>query len=197
MHFKKYQKGIKTCFFFFSPKKGKPNKKKKKVKQKDWSLQSVWWGPPAFWFTIHSSKQFKLILIIATWFAWVLLLFILNFFFFFLLRPTLHRWLTWHGGGRFGWLVYCGIILHGLPTQQISRQQGVNGGGAPDHAGVFSARRSPQAGVLGHPSPQQVASAGLSSSAAAPLANWVGLRCPAHPVLIGSWVGLPTSGVRP
>lgn len=97
-----------------------------------------------------------------------------------------------------GWLVYRGIILHGLPTQQISRQQGVNGSWAPDHAGVLSVWRPPQAGVLGHTAPQQVASTGLASTAtAAPLANRVGLCCPAHPVLIGSWVGLPASGVSP
>lgn len=98
------------------------------------------------------------------------------------------------------WLVYRGIVtLHGLPAQQISRQQGVDGGGAPDHAGVLSARRPPQAGVLRHAAPQQVASTGLASSTSAtvaPLADSVGLRCP-HPVLIGSRVGLPAGGVRP
>lgn len=98
--------------------------------------------------------------------------------------------------------MYRGIILHGLPTQQVSRQQGVNGRGAPDHAGVLSARRSPQAGVLGHAAPQQVASTGLASATAAaataaPLAHRVGLCCPAHPVLIGSRVGLPAGGVGP
>lgn len=96
-----------------------------------------------------------------------------------------------------GWLVYRGITLHGLPTEQITRQQGVDGGGAPDHAGIIPARRSPQARVLGHPAPQKVASAGLASTAtAAPLAHRVGLRCP-HPVLIGSRVSLPASGVCP
>lgn len=87
--------------------------------------------------------------------------------------------------------------LHGLPTQQISRQQGVNGGRAPNHSGVFPTRGSPQAGVLGHSTPKQVTSTGLASAAtAAPLTNRVGLSCP-HPVLIGSRVGLPASGVGP
>lgn len=96
-----------------------------------------------------------------------------------------------------GWLVYRGITLHGLPTEQITRQQGVDGGGAPDNAGIIPAWRSPQARVLGHPTPQKVASAGLASTAtAAPLAHRVGLRCP-HPVLIGSRVSLPASGVCP
>lgn len=91
----KIPKGKKTCFF-------KPNKKKNKSKTEGQESAVCVVGTPAFWFTIHSSKQFKLILIIATWFAWVLLLFILNFFLFvlyFSFHPTLHRWLTWHGGG--------------------------------------------------------------------------------------------------
>lgn len=98
--------------------------------------------------------------------------------------------------------MYRGITLHRLPTQQVSRQQGVNGGGAPYHAGVFSVGWSPQAGVLGHAAPQQVTSTGFapaasSTATAAPLAHSVSLRRPAHPVLIGSLVGLPASGVRP
>lgn len=94
-------------------------------------------------------------------------------------------------------LVCHGATLHGLSTQQISRQQGVNRRGAPNHAGVFSTRRAPQAGVLGHSAPKEVSSAGLASAtAAAPLADRVGLRR-SHPVLIGSLVGLPASGVRP
>lgn len=88
-----------------------------------------------------------------------------------------------------------GVTLHGLSTQQISRQQGVDRRGAPDHTGVLSTRRAPQAGVLGHSTPQKVPPAGLAS-AAAPLADRVGLRC-SHPVLIGSLVGLPASGVGP
>lgn len=39
--FQKYQKEKKSCFFF-SSKKGKPNKKRTNAKQKAWSLQSVW-----------------------------------------------------------------------------------------------------------------------------------------------------------
>lgn len=153
---------------------------------------------PTFWFTIHSSNS-------SNWY-WLSPHDLLGFcscshwfFFLFLINPTLHQWLTWHGGGELvGWLVCCGIILHGLPTQQISRQQGVNRGGAPNHACVLSTGRTPQAGVLRHTAPQQVASAGLASAgAAAPLANWVGLRCPAHSVLIGSRVGLPARGVCP
>lgn len=93
-------------------------------------------------------------------------------------------------------LVCHGATLHGLSTQQISRQQGVNRRGAPNHAGVFSTRRAPQAGVLGHSAPKEVSSAGLASAAAAPLADGVGLRR-SHPVLIGSLVGLPASGVGP
>ena len=98
-----------------------------------------------------------------------------------------------------GCLVYRSILLHGLPTQQVSRQQGVDGSGAPDRPVVLSARGSPQAGVLGHVAPQQVASAGLASAAAtaAPLAHGVGLSASAHPVLIGSGVGLPAGGVSP
>lgn len=91
--------------------------------------------------------------------------------------------------------------LHGLSAQQISRQQGVNGGGAPDHAGVLSVGRPPQAGVLGDSAPQQVAPAGLAPTAAAtataPLANRVGLGVPAHPILIASWVGVPARGGCP
>lgn len=98
-------------------------------------------------------------------------------------------------GWLVGCLVYCSILLHGLPTQQVSRQQGVDGSGAPDPPVVLSARGSPQAGVLGHVAPQQVASAGLAS--AAPLAHGVGLSASAHPVLIGSRVGLPAGGVSP
>lgn len=90
--------------------------------------------------------------------------------------------------------MYRGIALHGLPAQQISRQQGVDGSGAPDHAGIFSTRRSPQAGVLRHPTPKQITATGLAS--AAPLTNRVGLRC-RHPVLIGSRVDLPASAVGP
>lgn len=92
-------------------------------------------------------------------------------------------------------LVCHGATLHGLSTQQISRQQGVDRRGAPNHTGVFSTRRAPQAGVLGHSAPKEVSSAGLAS-AAAPLADRVGLRR-SHPVLIGSLVGLPASGVCP
>lgn len=101
-------------------------------------------------------------------------------------------------GGWVAWLVVCrGVTLHGLSTQQITRQQGVNWRGAPDHAGIVSTRRAPQAGVLGHSPPQKVSSAGLASAAtAAPLADRVGLRC-SHPVLIGSRVGLPAGGVCP
>lgn len=41
MHFKN-TKTEKNNLLFFSPKKGKPKKKRTKAKQKDWSLQSVW-----------------------------------------------------------------------------------------------------------------------------------------------------------
>lgn len=157
---------------------------------------------PTFWFTIHSSNS-------SNWY-WLSPHDLLGFcscshwfFFFSFLNPphpppmaymTWWRWVSW----LVGWLVCCGIILHGLPTQQISRQQGVNRGGAPNHACILSTGRTPQAGVLRHTAPQQVASAGLASAgAAAPLANWVGLRCPAHSVLIGSRVGLPARGVCP
>lgn len=114
----------------------------------------------------------------------------IHFFdFFFSHHPPPMAYMTWC---QVGWLVYRGNILHGLPTQQVSRKQGVNRCGAPYHSSVISTRRSPQAGVLGNTAPQQVAAVSLSStSAAAPLPNSVGLRSPAHPVLIGSRVGLP------
>lgn len=41
MHFKN-TKGEKKKNVFFSPKKGKPNKKQTKANQKDWSQQSMW-----------------------------------------------------------------------------------------------------------------------------------------------------------
>lgn len=108
-------------------------------------------------------------------------------------------------GGQCVCVCACAVGLHGLSAEQVSGQQGVDGGGAPDHAGVVPPGGPPQAGVLGHAPPQQVTSARLGSSpsssssaatAAAPLADGVRLRRP-HPVLIGSWVGLPASGVGP
>lgn len=177
-----------------------PPKNIKKVKQSNTEgleLQSLCRDPNL----LINNSQFNLILIITTWFAWVLLLFILIFFLFFVFflsppHPPPMAYMTWWWW--VGWLVYRGIFLYGLPTQQISRQQGVNGGGASNHTGVLSAWRSPQAGVLRHTAPQQVASAGFATTTTtAPLANWVGLCRPTHPVLMGSWVGLPASGVCP
>lgn len=182
------------CFFFPS-KKRKQTKKKIKAKQKDWSC-SLCVGTPTFWLTIHSSNWYWLSPHDLLGFrSCSYRIFFVSFRFFPPHAPPMAYMTRWRW---VGWLVYRGIFSHGLSTQQISRQQGVNGGGASNHTGVLSARRSPQAGVLRHAAPQQVASAGFASTTTtAPLANWVGLRCPTHPVLIGSWVGLPASGVCP
>lgn len=103
MYFKKYQEDKKGCF----PLK---NKKRQTKWERDQSKtkglgSAVCGNDPNLLIYNSQFKQFKLILIITTWFAWVLLLFTLIFFFF-LLHPILHQWLTWHGGGELvGWLV--------------------------------------------------------------------------------------------
>lgn len=54
-------------------------------------------------------------------------------------------------------LVPVGVsFLHGLPAEQVSRQQRVDRGRAPHDAPLLTARGSPQAGVLRHASPQQL-----------------------------------------
>lgn len=181
-------------------KKGKPNKKKQKRKTE--GLESAVFGrDPGLliynsqFITVQIDTDYRHMICLG--FAPVHIEFFFYVLYFFFIPPSTDgshdMVLLW-----VGWLVYCGITLHGLPTKQISGQQGVNGGGAPNHTCVFSTWWSPQAGVLGHPAPQQVSLAGLSSATTtAPLANRVGLRCPAHPVLIGSRVGLPASGVCP
>lgn len=174
-------------------KKGKPKEKRTDAKQQDRSQQSMWFGlrPPDSQFTVQTAQidtDYRHMICLG--FAPVHI----EFFIYFSNHPPPMAYVTWWWWWRLvGWLVYRGVILHGLSTQQISRQQGVNGGGAPDHTAVVAAWRPPQAGIMGHPAPQQVASTGLAS--AAPLANGVGLCRPAHTVLIGSWVGLPASGV--
>lgn len=168
---------------FYWPNNSKPDQKKKKAKQKARSLQSVWLWPclsdsP---FTVQKSWNHTDYHHIC-----------LSFCFLLSAAPSS---VGEEEGGLVGWLLVChGVTLHGLSTQQISRQQGVNRRGAPNHTGVLSTWRAPQAGVLGHSTPKKVSSAGLAS--AAPLADRVGLRC-SHPVLIGSLVGLPASGVCP
>lgn len=59
--------------------------------------------------------------------------------------------------------------LHGLPTQQVPRQQRVDWGGTPHHSSVLPTRGSPQAGVLLHAAPKQLSAglcAGCSQAAA-------------------------------
>lgn len=76
--------------------------------------------------------------------------------------------------------------LHGLSTQQVSRKQCVDGGGAPDPPGVLPSRGSPETGILGDPSPQQLAAP--LPSAAVPVPR------PSQTRLIGAWMGLPAGG---
>lgn len=48
------------------------------------------------------------------------------------------------------------LFLHGLPAEQISRQQRVDWGGASHYSPLLSTRGSPQAGILLHATPQQL-----------------------------------------
>lgn len=99
-------------------------------------------------------------------------------------------------------------LLHGLPAQQVPRQQRIDWGGTPHDPSLLSARGSPQAGILLHTTPQQLSARLCStcSQAAATAAAAVVVVVPvggvtdgmggsgpgpAHPCLIGAWSGLP------
>lgn len=47
-------------------------------------------------------------------------------------------------------------VLHGLPTQQVARQQRIDLGGTPHDPSLLSTWGSPQAGILLHSTPQQL-----------------------------------------
>lgn len=108
-------------------------------------------------------------------------------------------------------------VLHGLSTQQVPRQQGVDWGGATHDASLLGARGSPQSGVLLHAAPQQLsaclgsarsqaaatAAAATAAATAAVVVVPVGRVAdrmggpgsgPAHSGLIGAWSGLPAGG---
>lgn len=101
-------------------------------------------------------------------------------------------------------------ILHGLPAQQVPRQQCIDWGGAPHDPSLLSTRGSPQAGILLNTTPQQLSAcfcSACSQAAAATVAAGAVVvvvpvgRVPdgvrrsrpghAHPCLIGAWSGLP------
>lgn len=96
----------------------------------------------------------------------------------------------------------CSHLLDGLPAEQIPRQEGVEGRGAPDDSAIVGAGGSPKAaGVLGHPSPEQVAAALAPQARGVPVAG-VGAHQPvgaargAQAARGGSSVGLPAGGGR-
>lgn len=100
-------------------------------------------------------------------------------------------------------------ILHGLATEQVTRQQCIDWGGTAHDPALLCTRRSPQAGILLHATPQQLSTCFCSAccQAAATAAavavvvvvpvgrvtDWMGgsRPCPTHPCLIRARSSLP------